>query len=124
MKILSIFYSAFLVLFCLQTTFLILATAHEVDLSFLIINILSIIIFTIAAYCLYKFYYSKMNRSLLIILLLPSIFIFGYYAYAIFSKGDTKSLFSYQPLVGLFLGLLFLINVSYRSKSRILNSRK
>ena len=122
MKALLILYSAFLVLFCLQTTFLILATAHEVDLSFLIINILSIIVFTITAYSLCKFYYSKMKQSPLTILLLLTVFIFGYYTYDIFSKGDTKSIFAYQPLVGFVIGLLFLINVNYRSKSKILKS--
>ena len=122
MKALSLSYSAFLILFCLQTTFLILSTAHEVDLSFLVINILSVIIFIITSYFLYKFYFSKTRRGLLLILLLFVVLIFGYYTYDIFSKGDTKSLFAYQPLAGLLIGLLFLINVGYRSESKIVSS--
>src|SRR5262245_26220260 len=118
MKILSLLYSVFLILFCLQTTFLILSTAHEVDLLFLTVNILSLVIFFASSYFLYRFYFSKTKRTPLVILLFLVVMIFGYYANDIFSKGDTKSIFAYQPLAGLVGGLLFLINASYRSKSK------
>lgn len=119
MKALSLLYSAFLILFCLQTTFLILSTAHEVDVSFLVINILSVIIFITTSYFLYKFYFLKTKQSILLVLFFFVILIFGYYTYDILSKGDTKSIFAYQPLVGLLFGLLFLINIACRGKNKM-----
>ncbi|MCD2424471.1 hypothetical protein LQ567_16950 [Niabella pedocola] len=119
MKVLSVLYAAFLILFCLQTTFLIMATAHEVDLSFLIINSLSVAIFVVTAYFLSKFYFSKARRSVLLILMFFVVMIFGYYCYDIFSKGDIKNIFAYQPLVGLLLGMLILAKLAFQGRNRV-----
>lgn len=118
MKILAIFYSMFLILFCLKTTFLILGTAHQVDFSFSIINILSVIIFVLTSYALYKFYYSNKNQTALLILLSFVVLTFGYYTYDIFSKRDAKNIFAFQPLIGLLFSLLFLLNISFK-KNRL-----
>jgi len=107
-------------IFCFQTTFLILATTHEVDLSFLIINLLSIPVFFTTAFFLYKFYYSNTHYILLIIVLIITLLIFGYYTYDIFSKADTKTLLAYQPLFGLLVGFLFFMNVIYSIKNKLL----
>lgn len=112
MKTLGMLYSAFLVVFCLQTTFLILSTAHEVDLFFCIIDMLSVVIFLITVYSFYRFFASGKNKLGLQIFLISTVLIFGYYIYDIFNKGDATNIWTYQPILGAVAGLIILINIS------------
>ncbi len=117
MKLLSFIFSIFLIFFGIQTTILILLTAHEVDVSFLILNGCSIIVFCFSVYTLYQFYYKKNKRGLLLFLLILVSLIFGYYTYDIFSKGDNKGIITYQPLFGVVGSLMLFLDVLVRKNA-------
>ena len=116
MKTLAIVYAVYLFAFCSETTGLTLLSPHHVDKDFLIVNYLSLGIFIPAAIFLSEFYPSHKRERPLIILLLFALMIFGYYSYNIISKGDLTSILSYQPLIGLFLGLVLTLGITFRKR--------
>lgn len=104
MKTLAIIYCLFLLQFCFQTTFLIVSSAHEVDLIFILVNLASVILFILTVYFISQYYRKGAGFLGMQLLLVLDLVVFGYYTYDVFNHGDAKSLLSLQPLVGLVLG--------------------
>ena len=115
-------YSILLIGFGLLTTLLLLASSHQVDKDFLVINFSSLVVFPLTAYFLFKNANSRTKTNGLTILFLSlTAIIFIYYTYDFFKNESDITWFSFVPLAALILTLAFLV---VTVQKRLTNSKE